>query len=149
MIEILLELRKWSITLVLSGQWRSEDIWDRIQFYVFLCAWKIWFVFCPLSLYLGWHCAHQCIVNKINGTTMWCVVLELIILARNLNHTRESSTEFSRICPRVFLYLELKFTFDKEDFLVEMFIFLILVFQAMQERDNSGKLINRRWCNNY
>ena len=53
--------------------------------------------------------------------------LEGTILLSILNHTGESAIVYSRRCPRVFIQLGLKFTYDKKDFLVEMFIFLNLV----------------------
>ena len=55
------------------------------------------------------------------------VVLEEILLVSTVKHTVESSIVSSRICPRVFTYLGLKFPSDKEDFFVEIYILLSLV----------------------
>ena len=52
---------------------------------------------------------------------------EDIILMIIVNHTKESSMVSSRICPRVFLHIGLKFPYDREDCHVEMYIFPRLV----------------------
>ena len=51
-----------------------------------------------------------------------CQLLEKVV-----KHTGESAIVSSRICPRVFIQLGMKFTSDRDDLLVEMRIFLILV----------------------
>ena len=58
---------------------------------------------------------------------MWGLGLEYIVLVNIVNHTKESSIVSSRIYTRVFLYIGLQFPSDREDFLVEMCILLILV----------------------
>ena len=50
-----------------------------------------------------------------------------IILVITVNYTRESSIVSILICPRLFIQIGLEFTFDREDFLVEMHIFLSLL----------------------
>ena len=50
-----------------------------------------------------------------------------IILTRIAKHTVDSDIVFSRRCPRVFIHPGLKFTYDREYFLVEVYILLILV----------------------
>ena len=58
---------------------------------------------------------------------MWGIVLEEIILVSIINHTGESEIVSSRIFLRVVLHLGMKFTSNREDFYVEMYIFLSLV----------------------
>ena len=53
--------------------------------------------------------------------------MEDIILVSIVNHTRESSIVSSKIYPRVFIQIGLKFTSDRGDFLVGMDILLSLV----------------------
>ena len=53
--------------------------------------------------------------------------LEDIILVIIVNNTRESATVSSRIRPRVFLQIGIKFPSDREDFYFGMYIFLSLV----------------------
>ena len=53
--------------------------------------------------------------------------LEDIILVRIANHNREPFIVSSRIFPRVFLRIGLKFPSDREDFHSEMYILLSLV----------------------
>ena len=127
MVDFLLWLKSWFVTLVLGRQWISKYIWVRIQFYVFLCAWILWAFFCPLFLSIDWHFACQCVETKINGTTIWGIVLEVIISASTLNHSGESELDSSSICPKVFIHIELKITSDREYFLVEVFMLLSLV----------------------
>ena len=52
--------------------------------------------------------------------------MELIILVVTVNHTGESTIEYSRICTIVFLQLVLKFTSDRSDFLVEIYIYIYI-----------------------
>ena len=118
----LLGLKSWSTTLVLGRQWISEEVWGSIQFYAFFCAWNFWVVFCYLFLSLAWNCACQCTGTKRNGTTKWGLVLEYIILVSTVNQTVESATVSIRIFLIVFLHIGLKFTSDREDFLVYMYI---------------------------
>ena len=47
-----------------------------------------------------------------------------------VNHAGDSAIVASRICPRVFLHLGLKFCSSREDFLVEMYILLSLVISG-------------------
>ena len=67
--------------------------------------------------------------------------MEVIILVVTVNYTGESAMESSRRCPRVFLQLLLKFTSDREDFLVEIFIMLILVVFGTRGR---GEMARRK-----
>ena len=53
--------------------------------------------------------------------------LEDIILVRTLKYAGEPDKVSSRICPRLFTHIEMKFTSDRKDFLVEMYILLSLV----------------------
>ena len=54
-----------------------------------------------------------------------CQLLEKVV-----KHTGESAIVSSRICPRLFLLLRLKFIFDREDFLDEIFILLgVVIFR--------------------
>ena len=55
---------------------------------------------------------------------MWGLRLNEILLVRIVNNTGESAILSSRIFPRVFLHIGLRFTSDREEFLVEMFILL-------------------------
>ena len=57
---VLLDLVSCSSTIVLVKQQISEDIWDGIQFYLFLCAWNLWVFFCILFLSVAWRCAFKC-----------------------------------------------------------------------------------------
>ena len=127
MVEILLDLESCSVTLVLGRKQISEDIWVSIQFYTLLLYWSFLIAICPFSLTPAWNCACQYIRTKGNGTTMWGLGLEEIILVSLVKYTGDSTTVSSRRCPRVFIQLGLKFTSDKEDFLVEIYIFLSLV----------------------
>ena len=52
------------------------------------------------------------------------IVSEDILLVGIVKHTGWSAIVSSRICPRVFLHLGLKFPSDREDFLVGMCILL-------------------------
>ena len=125
---ILLDLRYSPPALVLVRQWISEEIWGSIQFFSFLCGWNLWTLFRPLVLYLSWYfdiC--QCLVTKINETTMWNIGLEEIKYVSTTYHTMEWTIKSSRRCTRVFLLLWLKFTYDKRDFLHEVSILLSLV----------------------
>ena len=59
---------------------------------------------------------------------------------RIVNRTGESAIVSSRICPRVFIQILLKFPSDREDFFVEMFFLVKLgTFQAIRKRRKSGK----------
>ena len=49
--------------------------------------------------------------------------MEDILLVIIIKHTVELFVVSSRICPRVFLHLALKFPSDRQDFLVEMCTF--------------------------
>ena len=51
----------------------------------------------------------------------------MIIVLITVNNIGDSAIYSSRICTRVFLQLELKFTSDREDLLVEICILLSLV----------------------
>ena len=53
--------------------------------------------------------------------------LEEKILERIVKNTGDSAIVFSRIFPRVFLHIKLKFTFDGEELFVEMCILLSLI----------------------
>ena len=53
--------------------------------------------------------------------------MEEIILVIIVKHTEDSSIFSSRICTRVFLQLGMKFLYEREDFCVEMYIFISLV----------------------
>ena len=62
-----------------------------------------------------------------------------------VNHTEESAIVTSRRCPRLFLQLALKFPSDGEDFLVEMNIFLSLIFLGYAEKESqweTNEIIN-------
>ena len=48
------------------------------------------------------------------------IELKVIIFISTVHHTGESSIESSRRFPRVFLHIEIKFTSDREEFLIEM-----------------------------
>ena len=75
MVELLLVLESWSITLVLDRQWILEEIWGLIQLYVFLYTWNLLVVLCPLFLSLSWRIYFQCRWTNKNVTTMWGIVL--------------------------------------------------------------------------
>ena len=65
--------------------------------------------------------------------------LEEIILVIIVNHIRESAIVSSRISPIVFLQIRLKFTSDRDGFLVEVYILLTLVlFKPCERGDNLG-----------
>ena len=59
---------------------------------------------------------------------MWSLGLEKILLVSIVYYYVDSSIVSSRRCPRVFLQRGLKFTSDREDLLVEIYILLSLVF---------------------
>ena len=56
--------------------------------YAFLCDWNFWVVAFTLYLCLSWYCACHCTGTKINGTTMWAIGLEYIILLSWKSHWR-------------------------------------------------------------
>ena len=73
------------------------------------------------------------------------IVSEDILLVGIVKHTGWSAIVSSRICPRVFLHLGLKFPSDREDFLVEIYILLSLVLFGPYRRGEKvqTKLNNR------
>ena len=58
----------------------------------------------------------------------------MITVARTVNNNGESDMDTSRICPRVFLHIELNFPSDRENFPVEMGILLSLMLFGSWER---------------
>ena len=50
---------------------------------------------------------------------MWVIGLEDKSLVSIVKHTKNSAILSSRRCPIVFLYIGMKFTSDREDFIVE------------------------------
>ena len=119
-------------------------IWVSIQFYVLLCVWYFLVDVCPFFLSLSWNCSCKCIGTNTNVTTMWGIALEDILLVSILKHIGESDILYSRICTRVFIHLGLKFTSDREDFLVEMCILLSLVVFGPCGR---GEKVGNKWNN--
>ena len=97
----------------LGRKWTSEDILGSIQFYAFLCAWNFLVDVCTPLLYIAWHCACQCRGTKINGTTMWGLGLEDILLVSIVKHTGDSVIVSSMIFPRVFIHIGMEFTSDR------------------------------------
>ena len=145
MVDLLLELKLWYATLVLGRQWISEEICGSIQFYAFLCALNFVVAVCTLFLSLAWHYAYQCIVTKINGTIMWGPGLGDILLVIIVNYTGDSAIFPNRICPRLFIHIGLKFPYDREYFLVEMYILLsLVVLEACGRRVKVGNKWNNR-----
>ena len=64
--------------------------------------------------------------------------MEEIILSIIVNYSRDSSIVTIRIFPRIFLHLELKFTSDMREFILEVCILLILVRFGTYKR---GKIV--------
>ena len=61
------------------------------------------------------------------------------MLVSIVNHAGESAMVYSRICSILFLHLGMKFTSDREDLLIEMFILISLVILQLCERgENLG-----------
>ena len=115
-----------------------------MKFYAFFCAWNLWVFVCPLFLSLSWRCACKFIDKNKNWTTMWGLGLEYITLVSIVNHNGESSIVRISIFPRVFLQLGLKFNSDREDFLVEMYIYLSLDILRPRGR---GEKARSKWNN--
>ena len=121
-----------------------EEIWDSIQFYVFLCSWNFLVAVCPLSLSLSWHFSCQCGGTNKNGTTMLDLGLEAILLVSILNHIGGSYIVYSRSFPRLFIHLGLKIISNKEDFLVEMCVLLSLFISGPC---GQGSKVGNKWNN--
>ena len=75
---------------------------------------------------------------------MWDIVWEVIRLTIAVNHTGKSTIDFIRICPRVFIYLGLRFTSDKEDLFFEIRILLSLVIFGPRGRIST---VGKKWKN--
>ena len=122
-----MELESCYTTLVLGSQWLSEEIWGNIKIYAFLCSWNFLVAICILLLSIGFHFSCRFIVTRRNGSNMCGLGLGDILLVITVNHTGESYKVSSGGFPRLFLHLGLKFTSDREYFLVKMYILLSLV----------------------
>ena len=72
--------------------------------------------------------------TKINVTTIGWIVLEVIRVVSTVNHTGDSTIYSIRICTISFLQIELEFTSDREDLLVEICILLSLVIFGTRRR---------------
>ena len=144
LVEILLYLGSWSTTIVLGRKWISKEIWGSNKFYVLLCDWNVLVTVCTLFLSLSWHFSCQCGGTNKNGTTTWGLGLEEKLLVRILKHTGESSIVSMRRCPWVCFKLGLKFTSDKENFLIKMCILLSLVLFGPFGR---GSKVGNKWNN--
>ena len=126
MVDLVLDLESWYTNLVSGSQWILEEIWGSIQFYVLLFAYNLLVAVCTLLISLSWSFSCQCRGTNKNVTTMWGLVLEETLSVIIWNHTVESDIVSSKIYPIECIHLGLNFTSDKEDFLVEMCIFLSL-----------------------
>ena len=69
-------------------------------------------------------------------------LLEEIILLITINHTGESDIVYSRRCSSLFIQIGLEFPSDRENFLVEIYIFLSLVI--FRSRGIGSKLGNKQ-----
>ena len=112
---------------MLDRKWILEEIWGSIQFYVFLCDWNFLVAVYPHLLSISCHFSCCCRGTNKKLTTMQGIGLEEIFLVSIVKNTGESDMVSSRICPRLFLHIGLKFTSDREYFLVEMCILWSLV----------------------
>ena len=73
---------------------------------------------------------------------MWGIVSEDRLLVRIVKNTGKSAIVSSRRCTRVFLHIGLKFTSNKEDFLVDMCILLNLIL--FRPCGRGSKLVNKQ-----